>query len=118
MTYAFQPDDRIACWATHTETMADLGVVRNAGGQLLAFAVGAVPAAVAAVPSTAPSGFTPTHRHYKGGLYAVLGVARAMYGGEELVIYRGADRRAWARPREMFEGAIADGTLRFTPLEG
>lgn len=116
MACEFHHDDRIVCWATHTETMADLGVVRGGGGHLMAFAVSAVPAFVAADPAPVPSEFVPTHRHYKGGLYSVLGVARAMHSGDDLVIYRGADHRAWARPKEMFEGTLDDGRRRFVPL--
>jgi len=116
MTYAFKHDDRVACWATHTETMQDLGIVADASGQLMAFAVAAIPASVAAAPVRTPATFKATHRHYKGGLYAVIGVALSMYGGELLVIYRGADLRAWARPKDMFEGTLEDGTPRFAPL--
>jgi len=118
MTYAFKHDDRIACWATHTETMEDLGIVVDASGQLMAFAVAAIPASVAAAPPRELTSFKATHRHYKGGLYSVIGVALAMYQGVQLVIYRGADLRAWARPKVMFDGTLEDGTLRFTPLAG
>ena len=44
------------------------------------------------------------YRHFKGGLYEVVGVARHSETDEELVIYRpqyGA-RGLWARPRAMF----------------
>ena len=53
----------------------------------------------------------PTHRHRKGGLYRLLGVAQHTETGEVLAVYRGQDGRLWARPKAMFE----DG--RFTPLE-
>lgn len=57
-------------------------------------------------------------RHYKGGLYLVLGVARHTETGEELVVYVPLYERAdaglplQARPRRMWEEAV-DGKPRF-----
>jgi hypothetical protein len=44
------------------------------------------------------------YRHYKGGEYQVLGVARHSESEEELVVYRClyGDRSLWVRPLEMF----------------
>jgi hypothetical protein len=44
------------------------------------------------------------YRHYKGGLYEVLGVARHSETDEELVVYRPlyGERRLWVRPKAMF----------------
>jgi hypothetical protein len=44
------------------------------------------------------------YRHYKGGLYEVLGVARHSETDEELVVYRPlyGERGLWVRPKAMF----------------
>jgi hypothetical protein len=44
------------------------------------------------------------YRHYKGGLYEVLGVARHSETEEELVVYRPlyGEGGLWVRPRAMF----------------
>jgi hypothetical protein len=52
------------------------------------------------------------YRHYKGGLYEVLGVARHSETEEELVIYKAlyGDGGLWARPKSMFlESVKLDG---------
>lgn len=48
------------------------------------------------------------YRHYKGGEYTVLGVARHSETEEELVVYRPeyGDRGLWVRPKEMFLGQV------------
>ena len=56
-------------------------------------------------------GFEPTHIHYKGGLYQVLGHGKL--GDMEMTIYVGVKGDIWARPREMFEGNLDDGQVRF-----
>ena len=63
-------------------------------------------------PSTPPSGelapLPPIRpgrwRHYKGGLYEVLGVARHSETQEPLVVYRPLDNDSgwWVRPHAMF----------------
>lgn len=60
-----------------------------------------------------------THRHYKGGLYRVIGVARHSETDESLVIYE----HVWphepslrARPEDNFHGTLEDGTPRFRKL--
>ena len=52
---------------------------------------------------------TGRYRHYKGGLYTVLGVAHHSETHEELVVYRAeypsnefGDRALWVRPKTMF----------------
>ena len=44
------------------------------------------------------------YRHYKGGLYSVLGVARHSETEESLVVYQPqyGERSLWVRPLEMF----------------
>ncbi len=57
------------------------------------------------------------YRHFKGGLYEVLGVARHSETEEELVVYRALYGAGglWARPKRMFleEVAGAGGVPRF-----
>ena len=75
---------------------------------------------MSALPPLPP---TPTgrYRHYKGGEYEVIGVARHSETLEPLVIYRPLynDSGLWARPHAMFFSEIeVDGTrqLRFAPV--
>lgn len=52
------------------------------------------------------------YRHYKGGLYSVLGVARHSETEESLVVYQPqyGERGLWVRPLEMFtEQVMLDG---------
>jgi hypothetical protein len=62
-----------------------------------------------------------TYRHYKGGLYEVLGVARHSETEEPLVVYRAlyGERGLWVRPLAMFEETVlVDGARvpRFAPV--
>lgn len=52
-----------------------------------------------------------TYRHYKGGVYEVLGVSRHSETLEELVVYRAQrDGSLWVRPLAMFlETVEVDG---------
>ncbi len=64
--------------------------------------------------------WVPTHRHYKGGRYRVVGIARHSETEEELVVYETPDRRLWVRPRTMFEEEVTiDGVRqpRFARLD-
>ena len=62
------------------------------------------------------------YRHFKGGLYEVLGIARHSETLEEMVVFRAlyGEMGLWVRPLKMFletvehEGRIV---LRFAPLE-
>ncbi|MEM1111937.1 MAG: DUF1653 domain-containing protein [Pseudomonadota bacterium] len=61
------------------------------------------------------------YRHYKGGEYEVLGVARHSETEEELVVYRPlyGERGLWVRPLAMFsEQVTIDGrsVARFAPV--
>jgi hypothetical protein len=52
------------------------------------------------------------YRHFKGGLYEVLGVAKHSETEEEFVVYRPlyGDRGLWVRPRALFlETVTVDG---------
>jgi hypothetical protein len=60
------------------------------------------------------------YRHYKGGAYEVIGVARHSETLEPLVVYRplDTDRGWWVRPHAMFfESVEIDGQRqpRFVP---
>ncbi len=60
-----------------------------------------------------------THRHYKGGLYRVVGQATHSETREAMTVYEHLwphDRGMWVRPAEMFHGLLDDGTVRFKPL--
>jgi hypothetical protein len=55
------------------------------------------------------------YRHYKGGEYEVLAVARHSETMEVVVVYRPLynDSGWWVRPYEMFTGSLSvDGVLR------
>ena len=61
------------------------------------------------------------YRHYKGGLYEVLGVARHSETEDALVVYRPlyGDRGLWVRPLAMFlETVDVQGAQvpRFAPV--
>jgi len=64
----------------------------------------------------APSNFTATHRHYKGGLYAMFG--EAILPGTQTVftVYGDAKGMNWLWEKEKFEGLQGEG-LRFAPLK-
>jgi hypothetical protein len=51
------------------------------------------------------------YRHFKGGLYEVLGVARHSETEEEFVVYRAlyGDGGLWVRPRAMFLDTVTAG---------
>jgi hypothetical protein len=46
------------------------------------------------------------YRHYKGGIYTVIGIAKHSETLEEMVIYQGQDGQLWARPRAMFNEVL------------
>ena len=63
------------------------------------------------LPATPPG----RYRHYKGGEYEVIGVARHSESLEPLVVYRPLynDTGWWVRPFEMFTGTVeVDGIAR------
>jgi hypothetical protein len=62
------------------------------------------------------------YKHYKGGLYRVLHIAKHTETNESLVIYRRispvvVDGKVWARPERMFE-EIINGEPRFKRIQG
>lgn len=60
------------------------------------------------------------YRHYKGNHYLRLGVAAHSEDLSPLVVYRclydNPEARTWVRAQPMFDGVIADGRQRFTPV--
>jgi hypothetical protein len=63
------------------------------------------------LPTLAPGRF----RHYKGGEYEVIGVARHSETLEPVVVYRPLynDSGWWVRPFEMFTGTLeVDGVVQ------
>jgi hypothetical protein len=63
------------------------------------------------LPATPPG----RYRHYKGGEYEVIGVARHSETLEPLVVYRPlyGDSALWVRPHAMFFGeVVVDGIAR------
>jgi hypothetical protein len=69
-----------------------------------------------------PPTSTGRYRHYKGGEYEVIGVARHSETLEPLVVYRPLYNASglWVRPHAMFFGELeVDGRLtrRFSPIE-
>jgi hypothetical protein len=66
---------------------------------------------LAPLPPTPPG----RYRHYKGGEYEVVGVARHSETHEPLVVYRPlvGDSGWWVRPHAMFfESIDVDGTVQ------
>lgn len=62
--------------------------------------------------ATTPPG---RYRHYKGGLYEVIGTARHSETLEPMTLYRAlyGERGLWVRPAAMFEERVCiDGVLR------
>ena len=61
------------------------------------------------------------YRHYKGGVYELIGTARHSETLEELIIYKNVESGdVWARPAHMWSETVeADGrtVLRFQPVE-
>jgi hypothetical protein len=74
---------------------------------------------LAPLPHTPPG----RYRHYKGGEYEVIGVARHSETLEALVVYRPLYNSSglWVRPHGMFFGSVeVDGKMqpRFVRVEG
>ncbi|WPP27680.1 DUF1653 domain-containing protein [Bacillus subtilis] len=58
-------------------------------------------------------------KHYKGGLYKVIGEAIHTETEEKVVTYQDQDGVLWARPKEMFFGTViinAKEVKRFTRI--
>jgi len=61
-----------------------------------------------------------THRHYKGGYYRFVSEAKHTETGEVMVVYEHVwphARSMFVRPAELFYGRLANGGMRFAPLD-
>ena len=60
------------------------------------------------------------YRHYKGGMYRVMGVARHSETQEDMVIYQAlyGDAQIWVRPLSIWTSPTDDGKVRFERIEG
>ena len=61
------------------------------------------------------------YRHFKGGVYRLVGIAKDSETLEEMVVYQAmyGDRQMWVRPMSMFFGTVdRDGKVfdRFTEI--
>lgn len=53
-----------------------------------------------------------TYRHYKGGIYYAIGLARHTENGESLVVYEDEKKNVWCRPEKMFfDSLVYEGTF-------
>ena len=48
------------------------------------------------------------YRHFKGGIYKFVGIAKDSESQEEMVVYQAVygERQMWVRPKEMFFGEV------------
>ena len=57
-------------------------------------------------------------RHYRGGKYEVVGLARHSETLEDMVVYRSMETGiVWVRPYHMFSDEVAPGVTRFVDLD-
>ena len=61
------------------------------------------------------------YRHFKGGVYRLVGIAKDSETLEEMVVYQAmyGERQLWVRPKEIFFGKVErDGKVfeRFTEI--
>ena len=61
------------------------------------------------------------YRHFKGGVYRLIGIAKDSETQEEMVVYQAmyGEHQLWVRPKEMFFGKVErDGKVfeRFTEI--
>ena len=60
------------------------------------------------------------YKHYKGGIYKHIGIAKHSETQEEMVIYQSLDGQMWARPRSIFNELIVypegQEVERFKPI--
>ena len=60
------------------------------------------------------------YKHYKGGVYEVIGVARHSETLEKMVVYMHDDGALWVRPLDMFNETVevaGEQVPRFKKLE-
>ena len=59
------------------------------------------------------------YRHFKGGEYQVIGLAKHSETGEPMVVYRAlyGEGGLWVRPESMFAGMVERDGLTFARFE-
>ena len=59
------------------------------------------------------------YRHFKGGEYQVIGLAKHSETGEPMVVYRAlyGEGGLWVRPESMFAGLVERDGLTFARFE-
>jgi len=58
----------------------------------------------------------PVYRHYKGGMYEVVALAKDSETQEMMVVYRSLkDQGVWVRPASMFHGMVEVPERRMVP---
>lgn len=58
------------------------------------------------------------YRHFKGGKYKVLMLAKHSENEEEMVVYQSPETGTWVRPISMWSEVVDEkGTTRFTLLD-
>ena len=59
------------------------------------------------------------YRHFKGGEYQVIGLAKHSETGETMVVYRAlyGEGGLWVRPESMFAGMVERDGLTFARFE-
>lgn len=61
------------------------------------------------------------YKHYKGGVYEVIGVASHSETLEQMVVYKHDDGEMWVRPLDMFLETVevnSEQVPRFKKIEG
>ena len=59
------------------------------------------------------------YRHYKGGLYELVCIAKLESDLSDMIVYRAADGSIWTRPKDVFFQLVdVDGEMvpRFAPV--
>lgn len=71
------------------------------------------------IPASAGE-WAPTHRHYKGGLYQLIGYGKFEGNLAEAAVYRAEDGTLWVRTRMIFDGVVemehGEEIRRFEPI--
>ena len=55
-------------------------------------------------------------RHYKGGIYQIILIAKSSENKEEMVVYESEGGTTWVRPMTEFTGRVDSKTPRFSLL--
>lgn len=59
-----------------------------------------------------------TYKHYKGGIYKIIELAKHSETEEEMIVYKSLKDDVWVRPKNMWNEIVDEkGMLRFTLLD-